>query len=69
MAQPDWPVRTSEALFTASYLYEIKAGWNLLPNVQYIFRPSGGATDPLGTNPGIRLKDALVFAVRSVMKF
>jgi porin len=69
MTQPDWPIRSSEALFTASYLYEIKAGWNLLPNYQYIFRPGGSATDPAGPNPGIRLKDASVFGVRSVMKF
>jgi porin len=67
--QADWPIRSSEALFTASYLYEIKAGWNLLPNYQHIFRPGGGATDPIGPNPGIRLKDASVFGVRSVMKF
>jgi porin len=67
--QSDWPVRSSEALFTASYLYEIKAGWNLLPNYQHIFRPGGGATDPTGPNPGIRLKNASVFGVRSVMKF
>jgi porin len=66
---PDWPIRSSEVLFTASYLCEIKAGWNLLPNYQYIFRPGGGATDPAGPNPGIRLKDASVFGVRSVMKF
>jgi porin len=69
MGQSDWPIRSSEALFTASYLYEIKAGWNLLPNYQHIFRPGGGATDPTGPNPGIRLKDASVFGVRSVMKF
>jgi porin len=69
MNQPEWPIRTSEALFTAFYLYEIKAGWKLLPNYQYIFRPGGGATDPAGPNPGIRLKDASVFGVRSVMKF
>jgi porin len=67
--QADWPIRSSEALFTASYLYEIKAGWNLLPNYQHIFRPGGGATDPTGPNPGIRLKDASVFGVRSVVKF
>jgi porin len=66
---PERPIRSSEAMITASYLYEIKAGWNLLPNYQYIFRPGGGASDPAGPNPGIRLKDASVFAVRSVMKF
>jgi porin len=69
MAQPDWPIRSSEALFTASYLYEIRPGLNLLPNYQYIFRPGGGATDPLGPMPGIRLKDASVFGLRTVAKF
>jgi porin len=69
MGQPDWPIRSSEALFTASYLYEIRAGLNLIPNFQYIVRPGGGATDPLGPNPGIRLKNASVFGLRSVAKF
>src|SRR4051794_30813337 len=69
IGQPDWPVRSSEALFTASYLYEVKPGLNLLPNYQYIFRPGGGATDPSGPNPGIRLKNASVFGLRTVAKF
>src|ERR1700712_1989758 len=69
MGQPDWPIRSSEALFTASYLYEIRSGLNLIPNFQYIVRPGGGATDPLGPNPGIRLKNASVFGLRSVAKF
>jgi porin len=69
MGQPDWPIRSSEALFTASYLYEVQPGLNLLPNYQYIFRPGGGATDPGGPNPGIRLKNASVFGIRSVAKF
>ena len=69
MTQPDWPIRSSEALFTASYLCEIRAGLNLIPNFQYIVRPGGGATDPLGPNPGIRLKNASVFGLRSVAKF
>src|SRR4051812_31541075 len=61
MGQPNSPIRSSEALFTASYLYEVQAGWNLLPNYQYIHRPGGGATDPAGPNAGVRLKDASVF--------
>jgi porin len=69
IGQPDWPVRSSEALFTASYLYEVKPGLNLLPNYQYIVRPGGGATGPGGPNPGIRLRNASVFGLRSVAKF
>jgi porin len=56
-------------LFTASYLYEVEPGLNLLPNYQYIVRPAGGATAPGGPNPGIRLKNASVFGLRTVAKF
>jgi porin len=66
---PGWPVRTSEGLVTAAYQYEVRSGWNLIPNLQYIFRPGGGATDPFGTTPGIKLHDAAVLGVRSVAKF
>ena len=52
-----------------SYQYEIREGWNLVPNVQYIVRPGGGASDPLGATPGKRLHDAAVLSLRSVMKF
>jgi porin len=65
-----WPVRSYEGLFTAVYQYEIRSGWTLQPNFQYIVHPGGGATNPLGTNqPGKVLKDAAVFGVRTVVKF
>lgn len=64
-----WPSRTSEAMMTAAYQYEIRSGWNVVPNVQYINRPGGGATDPLGSNSGKVLRSAAVLGVRSVVKF
>jgi porin len=64
-----WPVRSFEALVTAAYQYEMRDGWTLQPNVQYIIRPGGGATDPLGNNSGRLLKDAAVFGLRTVLKF
>ena len=51
------------------YQFEIRAGWTLQPNFQHIVRPGGGATNPLGNNPGKPLKNAEVFGLRMVVKF
>jgi porin len=66
---PSWPTRSFESLVTVVYQYEVRAGWTLQPNFQYITHPGGGATDPLGANPGKVLKDAAVFGLRTVLKF
>ena len=66
---PHWPVRSFEALLTAVYQYEIRSGWTVQPNAQYILHPGGGATSPTGSNPGKHLKDAAVFGLRTVLKF
>jgi porin len=66
---PDWPLRRFEALATAVYQYEVRPGWTLQPNFQYIVHPGGGATNPLGGNPGKLLKDAAVLGLRTVLKF
>ena len=65
----DWPIRSSEKLLTAVYQVELRSGWTLQPNFQYIVRPGGGATNPLGSTPGIALKDAAVFGLRTTVKF
>jgi porin len=66
---PRWPQRSFEGLFTAVYQYEIRAGWTLQPNLQYILHPGGGATDPLSTNPGHLLRNAAVLGLRTTLKF
>jgi porin len=65
-----WPIRSYEGLLTAVYQYEVRAGFTLQPNFQYITHPGGGATNPLGVNqPGKILKDAAVLGLRTVLKF
>jgi porin len=64
-----WPARSYESLITAVYQYEVKPGWTLQPNFQYITHPGGGATNPLGSMPGKALKDAAVLGLRTVVKF
>ena len=48
---PAWPVRRFEALLTGVYQYEVRAGWTLQPNLQYIWHPGGGASSPTGPPP------------------
>ena len=69
LMEASWPVRSFETLITAVYQYEIRGGWTLQPNFQYFVHPGGGATNPLGANPGRPLKDAAVFGLRTVLKF
>ena len=66
---PAWPERRFEAVLTGIYQYEIRAGWTLQPNLQYIFRPGGGAASPTGPFAGRPLKDAIVLGLRTVVKF
>ena len=70
---PEWPGLAGPQLRrarTAVYQYEVRAGFTLQPNFQYITHPGGGATNPLGINqPGKVLKDAAVFGLRTVLKF
>jgi porin len=66
---PGWPRRKFEELLTAVYQYQIRDGWTLQPNFQYIIHPGGGATDPLGSLPGRVLHNASVLGLRTTLKF
>lgn len=65
----NWPQRTYEGLFTAVYQYQVRDGWTVQPNFQYVIRPGAGATDPLGANPGRSVRNASVLGLRSTLKF
>lgn len=69
MFGPAWPVRRFEALLTSVYQYELRPGWTLQPNIQYIWHPGGGAASPAGPFQGKLLRDAAVFGLRTVVKF
>jgi porin len=64
-----WPQRSFEALLTAVYQYQVREGWTLQPNFQYIIHPGGGGTNPSGALPGRALKNATVFGLRTTLKF
>jgi Carbohydrate-selective porin, OprB family len=39
--RPNWPTRSFEGLLTAVYQYQIRDGWTVQPNFQYIIHPGG----------------------------
>lgn len=69
LINPNWPLRSFEGLLTAVYQYQVRDGWTLQPNLQYIIHPGGGATDPTGSMPGKALKNSLVMGLRTTLKF
>jgi porin len=61
--------RSYEGLVTAVYQYQVRDGWTVQPNFQYIIHPGGGATLPSGPFPGRSLKNATVLGLRTTLKF
>jgi porin len=69
LVNPNWPLRNFEGLLTTVYQYQIKDGWSLQPNFQYIIHPGGGAIGPATPFAGKALKNASVFGLRTTLKF
>src|SRR5450759_523030 len=59
----DRPVRDYEGLLTVGYLAEIRKGWTVLPNVQYVIHPGGGYVLDAGGVPRA-VRDAFVLGLR-----
>ncbi|QDM24146.1 carbohydrate porin [Tardiphaga sp. vice352] len=67
---PTFARRSSEALVTVAYAYEVRQGWLLQPNAQFIARPGGGAVDPMKSDtPGRHIGNAFILGLRTVVKF
>jgi porin len=58
--------RTYEALFEICYTAQIRTGWSLQPDFQYIVHPGGTVPNANGT---AAVENALVFGVRTTMNF
>lgn len=69
LVAPDWPVRSFEGLLTAVYQYQVRDGWTVQPNFQYIIHPGGGVALPSGPLAGKALGNASVFGLRTTLKF
>jgi porin len=62
---PDLPRASHEALLEICYTAQLKTGWTLQPDFQYIWQPSGGP-EPSGRG---RIPNAAVWGVRTTINF
>jgi porin len=59
-------IRNHETLLEISYTAEIKPGWTLQPDFQYIWQPGGNVPDDAGTGA---VKNAAVLGARTTINF
>lgn len=62
------PRRSSEAVLEATYQGVLGPGVTVQPDVQYIFRPSGGIANPRDPYAG-RIRNAAVFGLRTTIRY
>jgi porin len=61
------PHRSSETFLEATYQYAATPWLQLQPDVQYVFNPGAGQANPY--NPQRRIKDELIFGIRTNILF
>jgi porin len=63
------PIRDYELNLGLVYHAQIVPGWTIQPAFHYVFHPGGHIPDPNSPVAGAAIKDAAVFAVRSVVTY
>lgn len=61
------PQRSYEATLEVSYAAQVVPGWIVQPDIQYVYRPSGGIESP--ARPGTLLKGGLILGLRSTLTY
>lgn len=61
------PVRTAETVVELTYQAQVAGWWQIQPDFQYVFNPSGGVLSPTGN--GRTIGSAAVLGLRSVVTF
>ena len=64
---PGLPIRSQETVFELTYVHQIRPGWLIQPDLQYIHRPGGGVVNPLA--PTERLRSAVLLGLRTTLQF
>ncbi|MFE1597954.1 carbohydrate porin [Methylobacterium sp. ID0610] len=62
------PRRSAEAVLEATYQAVLGPGITLQPDIQYVFKPSGGVRNPRDPDLG-RVKNAAVFGLRATIRY
>jgi porin len=62
-----FPVRGSETFIEVTYQFHATGWWQVQPDFQYVFNPSGGIPNP--NNPSQRIGNEAIFGLRSTITF
>jgi porin len=63
------PIRSAETLVELIYEAHVKPGWLVQPFFQYVFRPSGGVSNPSDPTGISRIGDAAIFGLTTTLKY
>jgi porin len=61
------PIRSGETVLELTYRFQLTGWWQLQPDFQYVFNPSGGIVNP--NAPSRRVADAAVVGLRTAISF
>ena len=64
-----YPVRDYEAILEINYQAEILPNFVVQPLFQYVMHPGGGVVDPGDLTQSHRIRDAVVFGVRTTITY
>ena len=66
LAGRNLPVRDREIAFELSYVAQVRPGWTVQPDFQYIFQP-GGHVSRSDSDPTVAIRDAVVVGLRTTI--
>ena len=64
-----YPIRDYEAVLEITYQHVVNANLTMQPMFQYIAHPGGGAVDPNDPTQTHRIKDSVVFGMRTILSY
>lgn len=64
-----YPIRDYEAILEITYQHVVNQNLTMQPTFQYIAHPGGGAVDPNDPTQTHRIKDSVVFGMRTILSY
>lgn len=64
-----YPIRDYEAILEITYQHVVNPNFTMQPMFQYITHPGGGAVDPNDPTQTHRIKDSVVFGLRTILSY
>ncbi|MGL3215164.1 carbohydrate porin [Bradyrhizobium sp. BR 1433] len=64
-----YPIRDYEAILEITYQHVVNPNFTMQPMFQYIAHPGGGAVDPNDPTQTHRIKDSVVFGMRTILSY